>query len=552
MKKLITLLLVVSTFLVLAKEKKPIDSIQINNNTFYYNLNVVNVDEHLEFHIDLTYKSDSIHKVLLPFDYYGTPDLHKWVKSFKVENGTELIEEGSNFRKVSPNANGEVHITYKIKYDPAKLDKYSYAPNVSNSFFYMAGCQWMLPIYPLDKKATYNISMNGKSSDWILYSSLSEETKNIVLESSYEDLISAGFGGNNNADSQVNFELQGTKYSVFINGDFKFNKEALFNDLKKTLKAEKSFFNDKEKSFYNITILPRTGLLAGASIPNLFYCFIDLNQSARNIQELISHEYMHNWIGNKIYLPTLKGEYDFKHEWFSEGFTEYYSRKILYNQSMIPKEYYVELLNKDLINIENNPSANESYKEIAARENSGAAQKKLSYYRGVLIALRWDHHLQEKGSSLKKMMLHLYSISKSTDGKISYSDIYNYGEKYTLNFKEDIEAYIINGKKLRLEPGAIVAYQITNQKIKLFDPGFDVQKSAKEKVIQGVNPKGQAYQAGLRNGMTYVKRKNSNRWSNSWSDDKPYLVTVIDNGIEKNIEFFPHGESITVQLYQRK
>jgi predicted metalloprotease with PDZ domain len=261
---------------------------------------------------------------------------------------------------------------------------------------------------------------------------------------------------------------------------------------------------------------------------------------------------MHNWIGNKMYLPTLKGEYEFKHEWFSEGFTEYYSRKVLYDQSLIPKEYYVELLNKDLVNIENNPSANETYEEIAARENFGSAQKKLSYYRGVLIALRWDHQLQGKGSSLKEMMLHLYSISKTSDGKISYSDIYSYGEKYTLNFKEDIEAYIINGEKLRLEPGAIVAYQIANQKIKLFDPGFDVQKSAKEKVIQGVNPKGQAYKAGLRNGMQYVKRKNSNRWSNSWSEKLPYTITVIDNRNEKTIEFFPYGETVTVQLYQKK
>jgi len=551
MKYLLIIIFISFAFLAYGQVKKQKNITEIKEETFYYNLNIVNSNEQLEFHINLRYKSDSIHKVLLPFDYYGTPDLHQWVKLFEVDSGTKILEEGSNFRKVSPNEKGEVHIKYQIQFNPLELDKYSYAPNVSSSFFYMAGCQWMLPIHPLEKKANYNITMNGKDSDWVFYSSLSEDGNNIFLESSYEDLISAGFGGNSHTNSQVNFELQGTTYSVFINGDFHFDKEILFTQLKKTLGAEKLFFSDDEKSFYNITILPRTGLLAGASIPNLFYCFVDTNQSAENIQELIAHEYFHNWLPNKMYIPTLKGEYDFKHEWFHEGFTEYFSRKILYEKGIISKDYYVELLNTDLINIANNPSANESYNEIASRENYSSAQKKLSYYRGVLIALCWDYLLSKKGSSLKEMMLHLYTISKKSDGKISYEDIYNFGNKFSLNFKTDFEKYIIQGKTFELEKEAIEGYHLFNQTIKLFDPGFDVQKSAKEKIIQGVDPYGAAYQAGLRNGMTYMKRKNSNRWSNSWSENKPYIVTVFDNGQEKEIAFFPLGDLIETRLYQK-
>ena len=555
-----TLLAIIIIYLVSFSNMENIVENEVNpieKNTFYYNLNVVNIDDNLEFHVELKYKSDSIHNVLLPFDYYGTPNLHQLVKSFQVKNGTTILNEESNSRRISPNKPGEVHLQYQIKYNVDELDKYSYIPNVSNTFFYMAGRQWMLPIYPLGKKATYNIQMINKDSDWILYSSLAQNTDNIIVESSYEDLLSAGFGGNSNPNSHLNFELMGTKYSVFVNGDFNFNIKELSYELKKILTAEKfffkekSFFKDKSKSYHHITILPRVGLVEGASTPNLFNCFVDTNQSARNIQEVIAHEYFHNWLPNKMYLPTLKDEFDFKHEWFHEGFTEYFSRKLMYNQNLIPKEYYVKLLNNDLISILNNPSANETYEEIASRDNFGSAQKKLSYYRGVLIALRWDHQLQEKGSNLRNMMLHLYSISKITNGKISYNDIYNYGSRYALNFEEDINRFIIQGESLRLEPGAIVAYTIKNKKINLFYIGFNAQKSAKEKVIQGVEQKGPAYKAGLRNGMEYVMRKNSNRWSNSWSEKLPYSVTVIDNGKEKVIEFFPYGDSITIQLYQR-
>jgi len=550
MKLLITIIISGILFFPYTLKAKEIVFKEINENVFYYNLNIVNSNNGLEFHVELKYKRDSIHKVLLPWDYYGTPDLHQWVKSFEVSNGTQIIKAGSNYHRISPNLKGEVYIKYQIKYDSKLLDNYSYAPNVSNSFFYMAGCQWMLPIYPLDQITTFNISINGDDPNWILYSSLSENVNEIELESSYEDLISAGFGGNKNPDSQVTFNLEGMRYSVFINGDFNFDKKLLFKQLKEILRGEKEFFEDHEQSFYYITILPRTGLLAGASIPHLFYCFVDTKESSENIQDLISHEYFHNWLPNKMYLPTLKGEYDFKHEWFHEGFTEYFSRTILFEKEIITKKQYAELFNKDILSILNNPSANESYLKLASRNNLGAAQKKLSYYRGPLIALRWDYQLSTKGSSLKEMMLFLYEISKENNGKISYQDIFEFGNKFSLNFNKDFEDFIMNGKNIPAESNSFKDYQLISQTVKLFDPGFDVLKSSKDKIIQGVNPNGPAYLAGLRNGMTYVKRKNSNRWSNSWSELKPYIVTVIDNENEKAIAFYPYGKTVDVKLFK--
>ncbi len=531
------------------QEKKQTDNTHIQKDTVYYTLGVVTVNDQLEFHVDLEYRSDSIHKVFLPFDYYGTPNLHQWVKSFQVKNGTKILEIGTNYRKIAPNSDGEIHLSYQINYDPEELDKYSYAPNVSSSFFYMAGCQWLLPIYPLEKKLTYKISMKSDDPKWIMYSSLSEHIDAIALKSSYEDLISAGFGGTSDAASQITFDLEGMDYSVFINGEFNFDKAEFFKQLKETLKAEKEFFSDGEQSFYHITILPRTGLLAGASIPHLFYCFVDANETAGHIQDLISHEYFHNWLPNKMFLPTLKGEFDFKHEWLHEGFTEYFSRKILLQNETISEDQFVELFNNDIISINNNPSANESYEEIAARDNFGAAQKKLSYYRGSLIALRWDLQLSKKGSSLKKMIQFLFERCTIADGKISYADVFDYGNTFSLNFEQDMEDFTINGKNIPLEPDAFEGYVLTDRTVRLFDPGFDVSRSAKEKIIQGVEPNGAAYTGGLRNGMTYVKRKNSNRWSNSWSMEKPYIVTVIDNGLEKHIQFFPHGNKVDVQLY---
>ena len=148
-------------------------------------------------------------------------------------------------------------------------------------------------------------------------------------------------------------------------------------------------------------------------------------------------------------------------------------------------------------------------------------------------------------------MLFLFEKSKSSEGKIEDADIYGFGERFNLNFKSDIEQYIDQGLPIKLPDNSLGIYQLKPKNIALFYPGFDVIKSASEKIIQGVDTSGPAFQAGLRNGMEYVSRRNSNRWSNNWSDKDPYTVKVVVDGTEKKISFHPIGESISLSIYQR-
>ena len=122
----------------------------LKNGFYYYELEVHPSETDLEFNISLSYLSDSTHQVNLPKDYYGTPQIDKWVTSFKGTNGTQVKEDESNSKLVTPNKNNEVHLNYTIKYDPGEIDKYSYAPKVAPGYFYMAGCQWILPTDPID------------------------------------------------------------------------------------------------------------------------------------------------------------------------------------------------------------------------------------------------------------------------------------------------------------------------------------------------------------------------------------------------------------------
>lgn len=551
-KSILFSVIIICLTLIYACSSKKDDSESLKDNTYYYDLEVVSSGNELQLDVALTYKSDSSHILQLPMDYYGTPDLHKWVTKIVGDNNTQVLDNQSNSRKIIPNKQNEVHLKYSIKYDPIELDKYSYAPNFSPNFFYMAGCQWMLPTNPIDKTSTYNISMSTKLPNWTLYSSLSEDVSSIEVENSFETLISAGFGGSDKTQMSETFEIEGSKVSVFINGNYSFDKEDLIETLQQIITSQKAYFNDYDQPFYYITVLPRTSLLAGASIPNLFYCFVDSEKQGKELFELIAHEHFHNWLPNKMQLTTPKGEYEFKREWFTEGFTEYISRKLLFDENIVSEDYIIEQINNDIIKMANNPSANESHLDIAKRKDFGAAQKKLSYYRGALIALKWDTELNAKGSNVKELMLFLFEKAKSSQGKIEDTDIYNFGERYDLDFKKDIEQYIDQGLPIQLPENAFSNYELKPKDIALFYSGFDVNKSASEKIIQGVDTSGPAFQAGLRYGMEYLSRRNSNIWSNSWSAKKPYTVTVLVDGTQKEINFFPIGKSKSLLIYQKK
>jgi predicted metalloprotease with PDZ domain len=82
-----------------------------------------------------------------------------------------------------------------------------------------------------------------------------------------------------------------------------------------------------------------------------------------------------------------------------------------------------------------------------------------------------------------------------------------------------------------------------------FDPGFSMEQTFKSKKIKGVVENSNSYKAGLRNEMEFVSIRNSNRFGNGWSPDKPLSITVKTEGTEKIIEYFPHGKLMMVKIY---
>lgn len=523
--------------------------------TIYYTIRPVPLVDRTNLEISIrfqVYKDTSL-LVKLPKDYYSVPDLHKYVVSFEGMKGTKIsMTANQDERLVQPNKKHEVCIKYVLSYDPAVMDGFSFGPNVGPSYFHLAGCQWMLPIGDISSVKKYIIKIVDAPKDWRFYSSLSPNPSAISVTKSYENLISSAIGGG--AQAHQKFSIYGKPLYVFVAGKYHVKPDAIFKAVNKIVSLQREWFEDYDFPYFTVSILPRSGIIAGTAIPNLFVCFVKPETTEDDLNGLISHEMFHTWLPNKIQFVLPKGESRLKYEWFTEGVADYFSRKILLDAGLISQERFVHLVNQDLINSADNPYRSATYPDfMAASKKGGTAHKKISYYRGALIALNWETTVQRfsPDNQLKDLIKTLYHTAKKSNGKLEMTSLYEICSTYGINFKDDLEKFIVQGLPIRPLSNTIgTSYALQEVVIPLFNPSFSLEQTFKSRKIEGVQPNGVAFKAGLRNGMELVKIQNSGRFVNGWSPDRPLSVTVLEEGLERTIEYYPHGEEAKLMLYR--
>ncbi len=517
-----------------------------------YQLKPVPKTDRTDLVISVQFRAENEQVIKLPQDCYGTPNLHRFVVQFFGRNGTTVkTAENERERIVKPNEKGEVSLGYVLSFDPQMLENSAFAPKIHSEFFSLAGCQWLLRLPDDEKKIDYSIEIIDAPKDWNLHSSIRQNPGKIKINASYDDLISTRIGG---GGSTRTFYIRRKPVSVFIKGDFEIPDKEIFETVEKIVRSQRDWFEDYEQPFYQVVINERKGVVAGTSIENQFVCFIQTDVDKVRLNMILAHEMFHNWLPVKMGLKLAEGDHQIRHEWFFEGFTEYFAKKVLFDAGLLSPEKFAELINKDIHNLADNPYKSINYKDFLAVANArqfSSGHKKLSYYRGVLIALRWEAKLRRAGKNLSGFIRRLYKITSQKGGKISEQEFFEYAENYGIDAAGDFEKYILAGDPIEIDPNALGEnFTAMEKEVPLFDAGFSVSGSGERKEISEVAENSPAYRAGLRNGMEFVRAENSSRFSNAWESEKPLTVAVKIDGKEKEFTYFPHGGMIKLLQFQ--
>jgi predicted metalloprotease with PDZ domain len=522
----------------------------------HYRIKAIPLSDPTNLEISLNYKTAKNEPltVKLPVDCYGTPKLARFVISFTGQSGT-LVKNGKDDseRIVQPNAQGEIYLKYTLAFDPQALANNTYSPNVGNGYFHLAGCQWMLQTGSREEKRLHIIEMIDAPKDWVFYSSLSANPARFEGIASYSDLQITAFGGGNQGFSQ--FLIKGKPVSVFVRGKFTIPQTEILKSVRDIVTMQRQRFNDFDQPFYHVVILPKEGNVAGVRIDNLFVSFFKSDVTRNQLYGLLSHEMLHNWLTTNLIKPP-EGETTLRYQWFYEGFTDYFSRKILLDAGRLTRQRFAELINRDIINIADNPHKEATYKDIVEATETGKfaqAFNKLAYYRGALIALNWDAKIRatNKGKSLGNLIEEVYRLALAS-GSIDEPTFFALVQKnYAIDAKADFERYILRGEPITVAADALGNdYKLRDSSSPSFDPGFLLSQSQQAKKISGVTTDSAAYRAGLRNNMELVRVENYNRFSNAWDPSSPMIVVVKEQNKERKISFLPHGTAHKLLLFE--
>jgi predicted metalloprotease with PDZ domain len=524
---------------------------------FTYKIRPIPQADRTTVEVSLTFQNGGTQPLAvgLPSDCFGTPDLYKYVTRFEGESGTSVsIGDKLTERIVRPGPDGIVSLRYTLSYDPKVMDAAPYSPNTGPGHFHLAGCQYLLPIGDNNKKRRVRIEIRDVPKGWRIYSTNGENAADLSVESSYEDLSSSAIGGGMNAHI---FYTKKARVAVFVHGEFQIPRAKIYSSIEQIVRVERTWFDDHDQPNYTIIVAPRSNVTAGFAPDNAFVCFVDPKTKNEDLSLLVAHEFFHNWLPNKIEVVQDKNYSELRYEWFSEGFTDYFARRILADANLMTADEFAAAVNQTIQNIADNPHRAKTYDELSALGKVGkfdGVAKKLAYYRGMLIALNWDTQIKRvaKGQELADLIRELYKSAAKSNGKISEKTFFALAGTFGIDASGDLERYIMLGEPIIPDEKALGPdYGLFEIEKPAFDTGFSLEETQKIRKISRVRENGPAYKAGLRDGMDFIGIENGYRFSNAWKVDLPLVVKVKINGTEKRVEYFPHGDPVKLAAFRK-
>lgn len=345
---------------------------------------------------------------------------------------------------------------------------------------------------------------------------------------------------------------------VAIHGDrWQFRDEAFADLVQRVLTTQREFFADYAFPHYLVSVLgvgeaiDNGYSLNGTRLHRNFALFMNPNATlaadspvADAVESLLMHETFHEWNGGQLASdPAVKeGEL----YWFTEGFTNFYTRKLLQRSGLRNAAETLRSANELLHDYHFSPVRDQGNAVIAEQFWSSDAVQRLPYLRGDVLAVYLDLAIRQRSAgqhSLDDLMFSLLTASRQGRPLTADRFFAELANWLPAEERAQIRTFIEDGGELpalakvlppclSLQPVAFYQWQA----------GFDIEASLADRVVKGVQPGSAAAKAGLRNGEQLLG------WSLRWNDTtSPVELTLKDRA--EPLRYLPRGaEAMAPQL----
>ena len=502
----------------------------------------------------LTGEADGETTIELPDAWGGRSELWRGISDFRVSGqGLKLDAGGAPALKVLRHApRATLTVRYRVipmwQGEPAVTGSNEYRPVIRPNYFHLIGCAMMArPKWSLATTAT--VSFHGIPEGWQLASDLEHGSLSLadVLES-----ISVG------GDFRV---LKAGTLRVAIRGTWAFTDDDFIKRLQPIIASHHKFWGDQPAPFL-VTVIPLQAevgsmSLGGTGLNDAFAFFATPNVADRQLTRILAHEHLHSWIPRRVGMMP-QGDADALDYWLSEGFTDFYTYRLLVREGLWSAEEAARAYNDVMWAYAFSPVRNAPNAKVAAEFWRERAMNDLPYQRGLLFAALIDDRVRRASNGARDLDDVVLAMKRAVDGlgkgaipPAIRGNFVAWAKSAGVDVQDDLARYIEKGETIALPADALAPCGvIETSSVAVFDRGFDGRKTIlNNNIVVGVDPDGPAFAAGLRDGMQIL----SLDLSVGRDSRVPLTYKVRVDGVTREISYLPAGKrKVTLQELKLK
>lgn len=523
---------------------KSLDTLGDNAPITYTIERVVTQDQETSLKITLllTGEPDGTTILSLPGEWAGQEGFEKGIENLKVltlDSSIKYLSATSVEITHPPRKPIVIDYTLKRKWQgPINRDGF-YWPQLQTEYIHFFGLATLIvPEWDGKKEREIHMQWKGFPASWNLINShgLSSDGQHlrVGLNSFLHAIFLAG-------DFRiVPFEIHGAPIYFALRGQWKFPESELIDLAEKIVTSQREFFRDFDYPFYLISLIPTDSpccMRGGTGLTQSFamHASKDLPKSFP-FRHLLAHELFHNWNGRKI----KRREPEELVYWFSEGFTEYFSRRINLQAGIIDLPEYLKQVNENIVSYSFSPEKNAPNQKILEEFWTNPDISYLPYLRGELIGHYWNTQIKQRNpqTSLDDFIRDLFQAAVTQGAVVEPQTIADLMLPYLPGgVQTDLSELVDRGDTVPLLQESMgPCISLKDKMIPAFEMGFDVEGSFEKGMIIDLKDHSNAFQAGLRNGMKLIRIRNQN--------GNPFFeatVIVEIDGELKEFKYFPAG-----------
>ncbi|XYI02528.1 hypothetical protein ACMHYB_23350 [Sorangium sp. So ce1128] len=528
-----------------------------NPSDLAYELRPLIHGENLEFIVTLRFTGHtSGHTLLvLPSSWAGQERLFEALDELSVTSpGAKMTSaQEPAFRHIDHPPGAPVEVRYRARasapMDVADEDR-PYLPIFTDRYFHFIGATFF--VYPNhDENVPLRIGLEWRDlpATWTLSNSFGVGRAHQVIEETIRRFRYAVFTGGDFRTHLV--DVRGQPVHVSLRGNWMFEDDELVDGIGRIAEAEREFWNDFNVPFFLVSLIP-TGRACcsygGTALTNSLAMFVSTDKGLDDsMLRLVAHELFHHWNGQQIRVQ----EPGKAMLWFTEGFTQYYARKLLLRAGLITLEQYVADYNRTLYAYASSPARQAPNARVVEDYWKDPAVGMIPYHRGDILAHNWDAEIRvasEGRVSLDAVMRELLSAAVTQGTPASPHSIQRSMARYLpRGVSSDLETYVERGVTALPRRDALgPCVTLKTRRVPGFELGFELAKSETKRSVARTRKGGRAYRAGVRDGQEVLQMEYRRG-----DPSVPVHLRIRDANGERTLQYLPRGKLFDVPQYER-